>query len=120
MHLLAALQGRCILQSEGNRAMPVLMRSCVHAEMRIGARGRAECRSLCVNCSAGRDEGTCSGGSGTGAQPPRAIERCWRQLPASAAVISRWMWRLENVSFLLYRRFFFFKRLFCSPQRRRV
>ena len=24
--------------------MPVLIRSCVHAEMRIGTRGRAECR----------------------------------------------------------------------------
>ena len=24
--------------------MPVLMRSCVHAEMRMGTRGRAECR----------------------------------------------------------------------------
>ena len=63
----------------------------------MGIRGRAECR--CVNCSAGREEGTCSGGSGTGAQPPWAIERCGRQLPASAAVISRWMWRLEKVSF---------------------
>ena len=65
------------------RATPVLMRACVHAEMQIGARGRAE--------------GTCSGGSGPGAQPLRAVERCGRLLPASAAVILRWMWRLEKV-----------------------
>ena len=26
--------------------MPVLMRSCVHAERRIGTRGRAECRCV--------------------------------------------------------------------------
>ena len=74
----------------------LMMRSCVHAEMKIDTRGPAECRCASTALLVGK--------RGTGAQPPRAIERWWRQLPASAGMISRWMWRLEKVSLLLYRR----------------
>ena len=34
--------------------MPVLMRACVHAEMRIGARGCAECRCASTALLAGK------------------------------------------------------------------
>ena len=55
IHLQAALQGLCIpLQSEGGRAMRVLMRACVHAEMRIGTRGCAECRCASTALLAGK------------------------------------------------------------------
>ena len=105
IHLQTALQGRCIpLQSEGGRAMPVLMRACVHAEMRIGTRGRAECRCASTALLVGKRGLAAEAQALVHSRPPRAMSVAGAKLPASAAVISRWMWKLEKVSFLPYRR----------------
>ena len=61
-------------------------------------------RDLAGRCSAGRVRGAEKGGSGTGALPPRAIERCGRQPSATARAMLRWMWRLAKVSLRGYSR----------------
>ena len=55
-------------------------------------------------CSAGWERGAEKGGSGTGALPPRAMERWGRQPSATANAILRWIRRLAKVSLREYRR----------------
>ena len=74
--------------------------SCLEVKMRQGPSRREPAG----RCSAGWERGAENGGSGTGALPPRAMERGGRQPSATANAILRWIWRLAKVSLREYRR----------------
>ena len=60
--------------------MPVLMRACVHAEMRIGTKGRAECRCASTALLVGKRGLAAEAQALVHRRPPRAIECCWHQV----------------------------------------